>query len=136
MSKKTIFFSVIAIIMLFFSTNLQVFAQGVSTAPTVKSNEEKIQEYLGDDFKPRTIQDAEDWTERKGGELIGLLQTFAGPFTILVFILGAIFFLIGLLGNSNLSGRGLWAMAISGIVYAGIMYAPDIIASIVEWVRT
>ena len=78
----------------------------------------------------------EKWAERKGFEVVGLLQKFGQPFAIIIFILSAFATLLGALGNSRLSGKGLWGMAISMIIYGGVMYAGDILDIFIQWLST
>lgn len=83
-----------------------------------------------------TIDEVEKWAERKGFEVVGLLQKFGQPFAIIIFILSAFATLLGALGNSRLSGKGLWGMAISMIIYGGVMYAGDILDIFIQWLST
>lgn len=83
-----------------------------------------------------TIDDAESWIERKGFELIGLLQKFVQPFAIIIFILSAFVSLAGAFGNSQLIGRGILGMFIAVIMYAVVLYAPEILDGILGWLES
>ena len=82
------------------------------------------------------IDDVISWSNRKGFEIIKFLQTFIQPFAIIIFMLAAIFVLVGSLGNSQLATKGLWGMIASCICYAGVLYAPSILAFVVGWLAS
>lgn len=73
---------------------------------------------------------------RKGFEIIKMLQTLIQPFAIIIFMLAAIFVLVGSLGNSQLASKGLWGMIASCVCYAGVLYAPSILAFVVGWIAS
>ena len=52
---------------------------------------------------------------------------------IIIFIISALFTLVGTIGRGDLSGRGLWGMVISAIVYAIVLYAPVILQAFVSF---
>lgn len=76
------------------------------------------------------------WTERKGFEIIGLLQKFVQPFAIVIFIGCAIITLIGAFGNGKLVSKGLLGLFISLIMYVVVLYAPEIMDVFLNFVRT
>ena len=80
-----------------------------------------------------TIDDAIDWANKKGYEIISFLQVLVQPFAIIIFIISALFTLVGSIGRGDLSGKGLWGMVISVIVYAIVLYAPVIIQAFVSF---
>ena len=83
-----------------------------------------------------TIDDASAWVDRKGFELIGFLQKFAQPFAIVMFIFCAFLTLLGAFGNGHLVGKGILGMSITLIVYALILYAPEIHDIFLGWLRS
>ena len=83
-----------------------------------------------------TIDDAINWANKKGYEIINFLQVLVQPFAIIVFIISALFTLVGSIGRGDLSGRGLWGMVVSVIVYAMVLYAPVIIKAFVSFLTT
>ncbi|MFF2531595.1 hypothetical protein ACFVS2_22045 [Brevibacillus sp. NPDC058079] len=82
------------------------------------------------------IQQAEKWVERKGFEVVGLLQKFVQPFAIAIFIICAMLSLVGSFGNSNLVGKGIVGMIISVLMYAIVLSAPEFIDYINAWLKS
>lgn len=83
-----------------------------------------------------TIDDASNWAERKGFELVGLLQKFVQPFAIIIFIGCAILTLVGAFGNGHLVSRGILGMVISLVMYAVVIYAPEIMDVFLGWINS
>ena len=83
-----------------------------------------------------TIDDASNWMERKGFEVIGFLQKFIQPFAIIVFIFSGIMVLLGSFGNSKSVSQGLWGMFIALIMYVTVLYAPEIMDVFLGWVQS
>lgn len=106
---------------------------GTSTTPITK--DEAVNNAINDAAPVVTIDEAEEWSERKGFEIVGLLQKIAEPFTVIIFIVGGFFFIVGTLGKSSMAAKGLITMAFAGIGYACIIYAPDLLSSFLYWVR-
>lgn len=71
--------------------------------------------------------------ERKGFEVVELLQVFVQPFAIIVFIACAIMSLIGAFGNGHLISRGIIGMLIAATLYVVALYAPEILDSFLSW---
>ena len=118
-----------ALIMLLMPT----LAFATSTAPVTK--DQAVNNAIDDAAPAVTIGEAEDWSERKGFEVVGLLQKIAEPFTIIIFIFGGFMFIVGTLGKSSMAAKGLITMAFAGIGYACIIYAPDLISSFLYWIK-
>ena len=76
------------------------------------------------------------WILEKGYQIIHLLQVVVQPFSIIIFIVGAFLALIGSIGRGDLSGKGMWAMIISTIVYAVVLFAPVIMQTFVGWISS
>ncbi len=76
------------------------------------------------------------WILEKGYQIIHLLQVVVQPFSIIIFIIGAFLSLIGSIGRGDLSGKGMWAMIISTIVYAVVLFAPVIMQTFVGWISS
>ena len=76
------------------------------------------------------------WILEKGYQIIHLLQVVVQPFSIIIFIIGAFLALIGSIGRGDLSGKGMWAMIISTIVYAVVLFAPVIMQTFVGWISS
>lgn len=82
-----------------------------------------------------TADQASSWFEKKGFDIVGLLQTIIQPFAVIVFIGSAFMALIGAFGNSQLVGRGLVGMMLACIMYAVVLYAPELLDFFMAWVR-
>lgn len=65
-----------------------------------------------------------EWILRKGNELISILQVFAQPFAIIIFIISAAICLIGSLTKGNMASKGLMGMISSALLYTAVLYAP------------
>lgn len=72
-----------------------------------------------------------EWGLRKGNELISILQIFAQPLCIVVFIFGCGKTLIGFFIGT--AGKGLMPMGLSAIIYAAILYSPILVNSLVSF---
>lgn len=83
-----------------------------------------------------TIDDASNWAERKGFEVVGFLQKFIQPFAIVIFIGSGIIALVGAFGNSRLVSRGFVGMLIALVIYAVVLYAPEIMDAFLNWVSS
>ena len=79
------------------------------------------------------VEQASSYVERKGFELVSFLQRFAQPFAVIMFIGCAILALVGAFGNASLVGKALVGMAIILVVYAVILYAPELLDFFVAW---
>lgn len=79
------------------------------------------------------ISDVNEWTDRKGSEIITAIQRFAQPFTIIIFIGCAILTLIGAFGDSRMISKGIYGMFISVIVYAVIINANTIMDALLNF---
>lgn len=73
------------------------------------------------------------WILKKGNELISILQIFAQPFAVIIFIVSCAICLIGSLTKGNMAGKGLIGMVASAILYAAALYAPLLVNTIVGW---
>lgn len=82
-----------------------------------------------------TADQASSWFEKKGFDIVGLLQTIVQPFAVIIFIGCALMALVGAFGNSQLVGRGLIGMMLACIIYAVVLYAPELLDFFMAWVR-
>lgn len=136
MTKKisTIIVSLLAMVMLLIPTiAFASSAEGTSVKPITK--DEAVNGAINEAAPMVTIDEANEWSERKGFEIVGFLQNIAEPFTVIIFIVGGFLFIVGTLGKSSLAAKGLITMAFAGIGYASILYAPDLLSSFLYWVR-
>ena len=91
-------------------------------------------EDIGSQLPVTTTDDILNWATTKGNEIIYTLQIFCQPFAILIFIIAAFMTLIGCIGKGDMVGKGVWAMVMSVVVYAAVLYAPVILQTFVGWV--
>lgn len=77
-----------------------------------------------------SIDDLTDRAERKMFSVVTLLQKIGKPFFIVCFLISTVFLIVGLLGRAG-AWKGLLGMLASGLLYACVMYAPQI----VEWIQ-
>lgn len=128
MNKKAVIFIMTLIFVM--SMGSMVFATGEASTkemPSLFTTTDQTNVTTVDSGLPDvTIDDATDWADRKGAQVITMLQKFAQPFTIIIFIFCAILALIGAFGDSRMITKGIQGMAISLMVYAAIIYAPKI----------
>lgn len=152
--KKNIILITILVLLLSFSTISFAEENGPSSRPPSNSyteeNEPSSDENLGfrnnmfvdngemiDAGLPTvTTDDITDWADKKGFEIIGFLQKIAQPFAIVVFIGNAFMALLGILGNGHLVSKGFIGMLIALIVYAVVLYAPEIMDIFLGWVSS
>lgn len=83
-----------------------------------------------------TIEQASSWIDRKGFEVIKFLQKIAQPFAIIIFIISAGMLLIGTVSDSDLSSKGIWGMVIAILMYAVVLYAPELVQMGLNWLRS
>ena len=79
-----------------------------------------------------SIDDLQSKAETKMFSIVTLLQTVGKPFFIICFIISTIFTIVGLFGRAGV-WKGVIGMFISGILYACVMYAPEIVQWIQIW---
>ena len=131
--KKKISIGIIFILVLL-AGNSTIYAENFRETDMFMPTDEE--DYYDTGIPKVTIDDVNSWTDRKGFETIKLLQRFAQPFSIIMFIACAIMALIGAFGNSHLISRGISGMAIVAIVYCIILYAPEILDGFLEFIRS
>lgn len=138
--KKNIF--IIAILILLLSINTISFAE-TNTLTYQENLDSNKHDNMNDDayvldtgLPDTTIDDVKDWADRKGFEIVGLLQKVAQPFSIIFFIGCAFMCLFGILGNGRLVSRGMVGMIIVLIIYASIISAPEILDIFLSWMRS
>lgn len=118
------------------ATSTDTFSTKTIDGSSTQSELDSLQESVSLQTEKVTIQEAEKWAERKGFELVHLLQKVVQPFAIIIFIISAFMAMAGGFGNSQLVGRGLWGMTIAVIMYAVVLYAPEIMDSVLGWLTT
>ncbi|MDF2879525.1 MAG: hypothetical protein K0R54_82 [Clostridiaceae bacterium] len=138
MKKITILILILSFILCF---GMVSYATGTTTdtysTKSVNINAEVDEDSIADGGLPEvTIDQVEEWVDRKGFDLVGLAQTFAQPFAILVFIICGFLALFGLFGNSQLFARGIFGVIFVVIVYACILYAPELLDISMSWLKS
>lgn len=148
--RLNIFILIIALILIV-STFVPVFAEDINKEETIlelnlenketeKEKRNSIFEEAEGPFDPGlpevTIDDATNWIERKGFEIITLMQKFMQPFAIVIFIGSAIMALVGVFGKGKTVSKGLVGMFLALIIYAVGLYAPEIMDIFLSWVRS
>lgn len=82
------------------------------------------------------FEDVVSKVENKMYEVIGALQVWAQPGSVFAFIVGLILVIFGAMGNHSLMGKGFIVMIVSVLVYFGILFAEEIVAFFLQWMRT
>ena len=116
------------------SSNTQGVYNTNSTLKEIEADTARIQKDGG--VPNVTMDDTKNWIERKGFDVISLLQKFGQPFSITIFIVCAFIALIGAFGNSQLIGRGILGMVIAILMYAVVLYAPEIMDAGLAWLAS
>lgn len=131
-----IILTMIAIILLSF---IPVSATSVNTSvvDTTKAGATLGQTDLNNSDNPAgipnaSIDDLQSKAETKMFSIVTLLQTIGKPFFIICFIISTVFTIVGLFGRAGV-WKGVIGMFISGILYACVMYAPEIVQWIQIW---
>lgn len=93
-------------------------------------------EEIDDGIPNVTMDEVSDWVDRKGFEIVGLLQRFVQPFAIIIFIGCAILALIGAFGNGKLVSSGILGMVIALVLYSVVVFAPELMDTFLNWVRS
>lgn len=131
---------ILALTMMFIPLNahdVQAKGAGVSTGNVAKispvSDEGKPYDPNGE-LPSVSIQEANDWADRKGQDATSFLQVGGQWFSIVIFIVSAIMTLIGAVGGR--ASKGLIGIFFSIVMYAGITFAPTILDFFSQWLGT
>lgn len=88
--------------------------------------------------KEVSIDDATDYIEKKGYQLIGAIQKVAKPITLVVMVgCGLMAVISGLGGGANKGGSGswMWAAVVSALCYTAVVFSPVILDLIVNFMQ-
>lgn len=139
LNVKKIAILLLAIFSFMFLSTIPVAATSVTTSvvETTKQGASTGETDLTNSDNPAgipsaSLEDLEAKTEAKMFSLVALLQTIGKPFFIICFIISTVFTIIGLFGKAGV-WKGVLGMFISGILYACVMYAPEIVQWIQIW---
>lgn len=83
-----------------------------------------------------TIEDANQWVNEKGNDLIGFGGNVAEKIAILGFMVGLLVTLVGAVSRSHHITKGFIIMAISICVYVGAVFAPEIVHYFSRWLTS
>ena len=88
--------------------------------------------------KEVTIDQATEYVEQKGYQLIAAIQKIAKPITLVVMVgCGLMAVISGLGGGANKGGSGswMWAAVVSALCYTAIVFSPVILDMIVTFMK-
>lgn len=128
---------ILALAVMFIPLNVHAKESGVSTNNVATISEGKAVYSDGSTYNPSgelpsvSIQEANDWADRKGQDATSFLQVGGQWFAIVMFIVSAILTVIGAVGGKV--SKGLIGVFFSIIMYAGITFAPTILDFFSQW---
>lgn len=118
----------------FMSTGYTVYAEPNKTSSSREIFTES-KDLSNPGLPTASSEEVANYAERKGFEVVNILQRFAEPFMIIIFIIGAFMFLLGLASKGPAMRAGLFMMLFSCVCYAGVKYAPTIMDAFVNWAK-
>lgn len=104
-----------------------------STTPSNDWQEELLKP---EDFLPEknvTMKDFENKVLERMLEVVSLLQTFAKPFCILLFILCGLGVLMSIVFGTKKEKMFLLGLILSVITYVGVVFAPNLVLFFANW---
>lgn len=81
------------------------------------------------------IEQVNDFVDRKGSDVVGVLQKFGQPFMIALFIVGIFMTILGAVTKGSGMLKGLIVMILAVFLYAGINAAPEILDFGQDWLK-
>jgi len=135
--KKRIF-SVLVLVILcslsIFSAMAEVYTPETNAAETEAidpySSDTSLGALLDESAEKATVDNIKTYVDNKGGQGIFLLQYAAEPFLVIAFICFVFMLVLGIFGNGELVGKGIFGMLTCGIAYSMVLYAPEIMGFI------
>lgn len=124
---KQVFSVLILTLIMFISFSPTVFAETIYSTKTVDStattstSEDEDYSFADTGLPSPTMDEANAWVDRKGSQLITVFQTFGSKVCIAGFIIMAMVAIFGKTGN------GIYGMVISAVAYVCILYAPELL---------
>ena len=136
--QKNIIFLILAILLMFsitpaFAATIDtslIQEQEENTVPSNNTSTPTLDTENPGGLPQASIEEVETKIESKMFSIVGLLQKIGKPFFIICFIISTIVMFIGLFARTGV-WKGFIGMILSGILYACVMYAPEI----VEWIQ-
>ncbi|WP_172418880.1 hypothetical protein [Geobacillus subterraneus] len=137
-------------LMLFFPTNVAFAADpqagvrfstegidsGVYSSQPGRMTEKEQQSISSGGIPKTTIDQATQWANRKGSDVVSFLQSAAKPFAVIFFILSGVMAVFGVFGNGSLLSKALVGAGIVAAAYAGILYAEPLLSWFVGWLTS
>lgn len=140
---KKILLMIVMSVALTMSCGVVSFAEEATNNITINSDSNDVyskyapsKEVLDNIVPTVTIDEVTSWGERKGYEVVGMLQKWVQPFAIIIFIISAFVVMFGAFGNGRLMSRGLIGIAIALIMYGVVLFAPEILDSFLGWIMS
>lgn len=93
-------------------------------------------ELMGQTGNIVTVDDATDWVDRKGGEVITLVQHSLKPICFVCFLISLGVVVVGAIGNKKVMVGGIIAMFIIGVVFTIVTCAPQVINAFSSWLMS
>lgn len=81
-----------------------------------------------------TTEQVNNWVERKGGDVISILQTFGKVAAIVGFFASIIFVIVGAIGNKRMMTGGFIGVLISLCCYVALTQGREIVSLFSSWI--
>lgn len=85
---------------------------------------------------PVTTDQVANWVEKKGNEVIYIVQLVARIITVIWFFISIIFIVIGAIGNHRTMTGGFISLFISACAYVAITYGKELLNLFSSWVMS
>ena len=72
-------------------------------------------------------EDIEKYIDKKGGEIVGLVQKVFAYIAAIFFLVSLVYTIIGVFGTGNKVAKGVVMMLVSAIAFIGIYFGPQIL---------
>lgn len=83
-----------------------------------------------------TTTDVENWVNRKGGEIINIIELAVRWISVFFFFVSLVFVVIGALGNKRTMVAGFIGMAVCCVIFAVATCGTQIINIVSAWLRS
>lgn len=95
------------------------------------------EEVLGiDGDKVVTTTDVSNWLNRKGGEVVSIVELAVRWISVFFFFVSLVFVVVGSLGNKRTMVAGFIGMAVCCVIFAVATCGPQIMELISSWLRS
>ncbi|HCL4480292.1 TPA: hypothetical protein N2D99_002380 [Clostridium botulinum] len=114
------------------NTVTPIQSQDKDTSSTTKKFD-----YSPDKELPKVgIDQASNWAERKGQDIVNFLQIVVQPFSVIIFIGCAFITLFGTFGHGGLVAKGIIGMGIAVAMYTAVLFAPELLQFFSRWLAS